>query len=321
MSHVDWLSQLLQMIAITGQLQVRCAYRAPWRVAWPQAAAREIPYHVVLNGHAIIEESQTGTVTELAGGDIVLLPHGSSHVLHDGSGNAPAPTSERRTPEGWTLSENAGNGEPLAMLCGRFLIGSPHDRLMRDYLPTIVLVRTMDVQNGAGIGTAAIHLAKLVALMRMESASDRPGVHAILNALASALFALALRAASESRRAPAGLLALTGHPRLAPAISAMFAEPARPWTLPVLAELCSMSRATFMRHFQDKLGRTAFDLLTDIRMSMAANELQKATMTTEAVADSVGYRSVAAFRRAFTDRMGMTPAQWRHMAREASHTP
>lgn len=82
-----------------------------------------------------------------------------------------------------------------------------------------------------------------------------------------------------------------------------------------------MSRATFMRHFQDKLGRTAFDLLTDIRMSMAANELQKATMTTEAVADSVGYRSVAAFRRAFTDRMGMTPAQWRHMAREASHTP
>ena len=321
MCHVDWLSQLLQMIAITGQLQVRCAYRAPWRVAWPQSAAREIPYHVVLNGRATVEEPRTATVIELAAGDIVLLPHGSSHVLHDGSGNPPAPASERRTPEGWTLSENAGDGEPLAMLCGSFLIGSPHDRLMRDYLPTVVPVRTRDHQSGGGIGTAAAHLANLVTLMRMESACDRPGVHAVLNALASALFALALRAASESHRAPAGLLALTGCPRLAPAISAMLTEPARPWTLPILADLCSMSRATFMRHFQDKLGRTAFDLLTDIRMSLAANELKNAAMTTEAVADSVGYRSVAAFRRVFTDRMGMTPAQWRHMAREASRTP
>jgi AraC family transcriptional activator of mtrCDE len=35
-----------------------------------------------------------------------------------------------------------------------------------------------------------------------------------------------------------------------------------------------MSRATFMRHFQDKLGRSAIELLTDIRMSLAANELK-----------------------------------------------
>jgi AraC family transcriptional activator of mtrCDE len=39
-------------------------------------------------------------------------------------------------------------------------------------------------------------------------------------------------------------------------------------------------------------------------------------MTTEAVADSVGYRSVAAFRRLFTDKMGLTPGQWRRVARE-----
>ena len=77
-----------------------------------------------------------------------------------------------------------------------------------------------------------------------------------------------------------------------------------------------MSRATFVRHFQDKLGRSATDLLTDIRMSLAANELKKLTMSTAAVAESVGYQSVAAFRRVFIDRMGTTPAQWRHLARE-----
>ncbi|SOZ39281.1 AraC family transcriptional regulator [Cupriavidus neocaledonicus] len=317
MSQIDWLSHFLQMINITGQLEVRCIYGAPWRVAWDQSAAHEIPYHVVLKGRAIIEDPETGTARELMGGDIVLLPHGSAHVLHDGSGHAPALTYNRQGSAGWTLSENDGQGERLDMLCGRFFIGPPHHRLIRDYLPTTLAVRAMDVRGEEGIVSASNHLASLVGLMRMESTGDRPGGHAMLNALSFALFTLVLRAASESEQAPEGLLALAGHPRLAPAISAMFADPARPWNLSDLADLCSMSRATFMRHFQANLGRSANELLTDIRMSLAANELKKPAMTTEAVADSVGYRSVAAFRRMFTDKMGMTPGQWRRLAREA----
>ncbi len=316
MSQVDWLSHLLQMITITGQLEVRCVYGAPWRVAWPQSAAHEIPYHVVLKGRALLEDPGTETARELVGGDIVLLPHGSAHVLHDGSGQPPGLTHTRRGSAGWMLRENDGQGERLDMLCGRFSIGPPHDRLIRNYLPTNLVVRAMDGQGEEGAGSASNHLASLVGLMRMESSGDKPGGYAILNALSSALFTLALRAASESEQAPAGLLALAGHPRLAPAISAMFADPARPWSLPELADLCSMSRATFMRHFQDKLGRSAIELLTDIRMSLAANELKKPGMTTEAVAESVGYQSVAAFRRVFADRMGMTAGQWRRLARE-----
>ncbi|MDB6143070.1 MAG: h16 [Pseudomonas sp.] len=316
MSQVDWLSHLLQTITITGKLQARCVYGAPWRVTWPQSAAHEIPFHVVVKGRAIIEDPQTRTARELVGGDIVLFPQGSAHVLHDGSGQAPGRTYNRQGSAGWTLSENDGQGEHLDMLCGRFFIGPPHDRLIRDYLPTTLTVRAMDGHGEEGIESASKHLASLVGMMRKESAGDKPGGYAILNALTSALFTLVLRAASESEQAPAGLLALAGHSRLAPAISAMFAHPARPWNLPDLASLCSMSRATFMRHFQDKLGRSALELLTDIRMSLAANELKKPGMTTEAVTDSVGYRSVAAFRRVFTDKMGMTPGQWRRLASE-----
>ena len=316
MPQVDWLSHLLKMITITGQLEVRCAYGAPWRIAWGQSAANEIPYHVVLKGRAVIEDPETGTTKELVGGDIALLPHGSAHVLHDGSGHPPGLTRNRRGSAGWTLSENDGQGEHLDMLCGRFFIGPPHDRLIRSYLPANLVVRATDSSGEEGAGSASNHLASLMGLMRMESASDRLGGNAMLNALTSALFTLVLRAASESEVAPAGLLALAGHSRLAPAISAMFADPARPWTLPDLADLCSMSRATFMRHFQDKLGRSAADLLTDIRMSLAANELKKLTMSTEAVAEVVGYQSVSAFRRVFSEWMGMTPGQWRHLARE-----
>ncbi|WP_455274956.1 cupin domain-containing protein [Rhizobium herbae] len=314
MSEVDWLSHLLQIVTVNGQLEVRCAYGAPWRVVWGRAAANEIPYHIIVKGRAIFEDPETSTARELVSGDIILLPHGAAHVLHDGSGQMPIPTQQHQGSAGWMLSENDGQDEQLDLLCGRFFIAPPHDRLIRNYLPTNLLARTNDGLGKDGIGSATDQLASLVGLMRMESAGDRAGSRAVLNALSSALFTLVLRAASESEKAPEGLLALAGHPRLAPAIAAMLADPAQPWKLPDLADLCGMSRATFMRHFQDRLGCSALDLLTDLRMSLAANELKKPTISTETVAETVGYQSVSAFRRVFTEKIGMTPGEWRKQA-------
>lgn len=106
MSELDWLSQLLQIITVTGQLEVRCAYGAPWRVTWNRAAPNEIPYHVIVRGRAIFEDPEARTRRELTSGDIVLLPHGAAHVLHDGSGQTPVPTQQRQGSAGWMLSEN-----------------------------------------------------------------------------------------------------------------------------------------------------------------------------------------------------------------------
>jgi len=317
MSQADWLSHFLNLISVAGQLEVRCAYGAPWRVAWPRAAAHEIPYHIVVKGRAVLEDPETKKVEELNSGDIVLLPHGAAHVLHDGSGKAPGPTYTSQRSAGWMLSANDGAGEHLDMLCGRFFIGPPHDRLIRNYLPTSLVVRGSATANQDG-DSASSALAGLVGLMRMESANDRPGSNAILNALSTALFTLVLRAAGEPEQASTGLLALARHPRLVPAISAMLADPARSWALNELADICSMSRATFMRHFQDALGRSAADLLTDIRMGLAANELKKPDANTEGVAELVGYQSISAFRKVFAERMGMTPGDWRRQAREAN---
>lgn len=314
MSQIDWLSHLLQIVTVTGQLEVRCAYGAPWRVAWSEAAANEIPYHVIVRGRALFEDPQTRTVRELVSGDVVLLPHGRAHVLHDGSGQAPIVTRQHRGTAGWMLSENDGDGEQLDLLCGRFFISPPHDRLIRDYLPDHLVTPALMERGDETTGSASSQLASLVSLMRMESSGDKAGGRAILNALSSALFTLVLRTASEDEKAPEGLLALAGHPRLAPAIAAMFADPTRSWKLPDLADLCGMSRATFMRHFQERLGRSALDLLTDLRMNLAANELKKPTVSTEVVAEAVGYQSVSAFRRVFAERIGMTPGEWRRLA-------
>jgi AraC family transcriptional activator of mtrCDE len=95
----------------------------------------------------------------------------------------------------------------------------------------------------------------------------------------------------------------------------MFQDPARRWTLPELADLCHMSRATMARHFKERVGRSAAELLTDIRMTLAASQLRQSSASTGAIADAVGYQSEAAFQHAFKQHMGVTPAAWRREGR------
>jgi AraC family transcriptional regulator, activator of mtrCDE len=306
----DWLSKLFEMVTVRGRLDLRCAYGAPWRIDQGPGEANEIPYHAILAGSAVLENPAGGRPVQLKAGDILLLPCNPRHVMHDGGGARPKPTRNHHHLN-LVISENAGKGERLDLLCGHFAIAPPHDRLLRNYLPPRLVVHAGEGNGEAtGAGTAA-HLANLVSLMRAESVPDQLGGRAMLNALSTAMFALVLRLASETDDAPLGLLALAGHPRLAPALAALFNEPARAWSLPELARLCNMSRATLARQFQEKLGRSANDLLTDIRMTLAANELRKPSTSTGAVADAVGYQSEAAFQRAFKSYMGLTPAQWR----------
>lgn len=306
---MDWLSRLLDMTPVRGQLDIRCSYGAPWRIDEAPAGAGEIPYHVVLAGSALLDDPAGGPPQALEAGDILLIPDGGAHVLHDGSG-LPARAARNSKQLNLVVSENDGGGDRLELLCGRFVLAAPHDRLLRDYLSSRLIVRTGFQGDSA---TRAL-LLELLSLMRNESSADRLGGRAMLDALSTALFALTLRIASESTSAPIGWLALAAQPRLQPALTALFHQPAHPWTLPELARQCHMSRATLARQFQETLGRSPSDLLTDIRMSLAANMLEKTSASTGAVAESVGYQSEAAFQRVFKQRMGMTPARWRRRA-------
>jgi len=354
---MDWLSQLLELAPVSGQVDIRCRFGAPWRIEQPPAGEGEIPYHVVLSGTALLDRDGAPPL-RLQAGDVLLFPQGAAHTLHDGSGK-PGQTIRSRAGGYLEFKETAAGGADLDLLCGRFLIHPQQGRLIRDYLPPQLVIRPVlvdtptgvDLDRAAGDGlesaqapagapdisdipdaldvsnvsaaaaaadasdVSARRLRQLLLLMRNEASGDGLGGRALLNALSAALFALVLRHASVAGAEPAGLLAVAGEPRLAPALDAMFQDAAHPWTLEDLAQRCNMSRATFVRHFQSRIGRPAMALLTDIRMALALDHLKKTAMSTAAVAEAVGYQSEAAFQRAFKQHTGQTPAAWRAAAR------
>jgi AraC family transcriptional activator of mtrCDE len=307
---MDLLSRLLAHTPVTGQLDVRCHLGTPWRLDQPRAGQREIPFHVILEGVAVVEGGEKST-GRLQPGDIVLFPGGAPHAIHDGSGRPPRPL--RGHPSSILLvAENTGSDPRTDVLCGRFVLPAASERLVVALLPDRLIV------SSAAERTIDTKLARLVGLMREESLEEGPGSQMMVGHLCAALFALTLRFASAAQDAPHGMLALARNHRLQPAVLAMFDTPQRPWTLPALASLCNMSRATLARQFEAAIGASPIDLLIQIRMMQAARRLVQGTESVAAVGESVGYASEAAFQRAFSRHMGASPARWRANAAEAT---
>jgi len=66
-----------------------------------------------------------------------------------------------------------------------------------------------------------------------------------------------------------------------------------------------------VRQFQDVIGRSATDILTDIRMTLAGRKLIESSLGSAEIGEMVGYQSNAAFQRIFKRLIGVTPSRYR----------
>ena len=67
MHTIDWLSRLLDIMPVTGSLDIRCHYAAPWKIAYEASEAGVMRYHVVLRGRAVPDHPQGGPPRQLDG--------------------------------------------------------------------------------------------------------------------------------------------------------------------------------------------------------------------------------------------------------------
>jgi transcriptional regulator GlxA family with amidase domain len=78
-----------------------------------------------------------------------------------------------------------------------------------------------------------------------------------------------------------------------------------------LAERACLSSRHFARRFKDAFGTTPAIFVEDLRLREARERLTLPDQTIESVADSVGFKSGDAFRRAFERRYGLQPSSYR----------
>jgi len=310
--NADALSRLIEVAGLHARLDLRCQFGGGYGVDHELAAEGDLPFHLVLQGHCRIVLAGGETVA-MGPGDFVALPRGAAHRLE--SLSAPATAQNFRMQIDGVLplrtnTEEEGAVE-LDLLCGRLKSDAKAADALFTALPGVLRASLAD-------SSAAAQIGPIVALIRQEIDAQRPGVLALVTALFTALFTLALRAHVEGDQVQPGVTRLASDPRLARAAQAVLADPGQDWPLDALADLSAMSRATFMRRFTQLAGMTPGDFITLVRLAHAAKLLRQTRRSTADIGQAVGYQSEAAFHKAFAKAMGASPAAFRRGAPETA---
>lgn len=107
-----------------------------------------------------------------------------------------------------------------------------------------------------------------------------------------------------------GLIVGLSDTRLAKALIALHRSPAQEWSLPRMAEEAGMSRSTFAASFKDATGTTPAEYLSAWRLTLAMSQLRSG-QPVKRIAAELGYASASSLSKAFKQRFGTAPREWR----------
>jgi transcriptional regulator GlxA family with amidase domain len=149
-----------------------------------------------------------------------------------------------------------------------------------------------------------------------EQAAPGPGSQTMMRALMTQGLVAVLRRLCDGGTCSLPWLQALGDDRLVRALDVMLEAPERPHTLESVARAAGMSRSAFSERFSTTFGRTAMDLLREVRLDRGAELLRTTDLSVQAVAEHVGLSSRSYFSKAFRARFGVDPAGYRATARE-----
>ena len=309
---MDPLSHLVTLLAPRGRMELRCLFGAAFAAPHDAIGPWRAPFHVVLRGECGLWLPESKQAITLRPGSLLVLPRGAAHTLRAGTSGAGA---RIRTQAGDLVDVKTNVGKPeqadIEILCGEFEFRGRRRSALLEALPECLVV---EFAGRPEFGW----LQGLLRMMAHEIAQQDAGAAAIVAELSGAVFTLAVRAHLETQPELAGVLGLMANARLAPALAAMLESPEQPWTVESLAARCHLSRAAFARLFAQHARAGPLELLTSLRMELASRLLALGEQDTATIGEAVGYRSEAAFNRAFARHAGTTPGRYRRGERAAA---
>jgi AraC-like DNA-binding protein len=304
---MDVLDDILDTLDLTGLLYFRTDFSPPWAVTVPDLgnAAR---FHFVIQGRCHAGFA-SGAEVDLGPGDLVLIPKGRSHTLADAGGRE-APELERVLADAGYDGNGVfvvGDGDPDAstqMICGHFSFREGADHPLLRALPEYLLVT-------AATRAREPLLDETLRLVARLMFSGEVGSSAAVTRLSEVVFIELLRVGIGQCAELAAVIDALRDRQVGRALELIHADPAHPWTVDSLASAVGMSRSRFAERFSALVGTGPMAYLSDWRLQKALAMLADGRTSVQHVAGHAGYRSAAAFTRAFAGKFGCAPSEYR----------
>jgi AraC-like DNA-binding protein len=298
----DPLGEALHLLRMNGAFYCRSEFTAPWGLTLPPMPGY-LWFHVVTAGRCQLE-TDAENARWLQPGDLALVTRGEGHALRSDPGVA-APNvldlEREQLSDRYEILRHGAGGAPALTICGAVRFAHPAARNLVEVLPPIVHVEASGAPETESMQAT-------LRLMAAEAKELRPGGEAVITRLGDILVIQAIR--SWLRTDPSarkGWLGALQDPQIGRAIALIHREPDRDWTVASLAAELAMSRSAFAARFSELVGEPAMQYVTRWRMHVGLNALRDEGATVAELANRLGYRSEAAFARAFKRVIGTPP--------------
>ena len=309
----DPLAEALHFLRMNGAFYCRSELTAPWGMTMMPMPGY-IWFHVVTTGRVWLEAGDDeGRL--LQPGDLGLVPHGEGHVLRSEPG-VPAPDvlelDREEISERYEILRHGGGGAPTTLICGAVRFDHPAARNLVEILPPIMHLEAAGAPQ-------LDWMQSTLRLMAVEAHELRPGSEAVITRLGDILVIQAIRSWLETDPAArTGWLGALQDEQIGHAIALIHRDPARNWTVASLADELAMSRSAFAARFTELVEEPAMQYVTRWRMQVAVSALRHDGATVGELASRLGYRSEAAFARAFKRVIGVPPGAVKRSSPETS---
>ena len=314
---MDVLSTVLKAVKLEGAVFYNAEYSAPWSFRAPPSRllapylSREpkhvIIYHLLTNGRAYANV-EDGQRVSLSTGDIVVFPHGDSHIMGNGRDVEPkdhGPILQQILSNGLKVARMGGGGEITRIVCGYLLCDPQLSKAFLGGLPPMFKVNIGNDSSGQWLENSIRYSVGQVL-------ASQPGSEIVIAKLSEVLFAETLRRYVDLLPpGQTGWLAGARDPDVGRALALMHGSPSDPWTIAGLARRVGVSRSVLAERFRHFLGVPPMAYLTRWRLQVGAQLLTSTSRSVVQVAAEVGYESESAFNRAFKREFSLPPARFR----------
>lgn len=310
-SSGDRLARVLHTLRMRSTFYCHAELSEPWALEMP-AIADSVSFHVLTAGTCWLRLPSAEPI-ELRAGDLALVPHGLGHDLlsspEAGRGSRVDLLPQRYLSRQYSVLRHGGGGRAAQLICGIVSFDDPAARELMRTLPSVLFI-------GGDTVSAASSVRDTLRLMANELSRPQPGGEAVATRLADILVVQAIRAwLATDLDGTTGWLRALRDERIGRSLEAIHADPGGDWNLERLARVATMSRSAFSELFAELVGEAPIAYLTRWRMNIAASRLLEEDITAAELAGELGYRSEAAFSRAFTRVIGRTPGSVRRRRR------
>ena len=293
---------MLHDLRMSSTFYTRCQFSGNWGLELP-VIEDTVMFHAVTSGRCWLEVAETDPILLQPGG-LALVPHGQGHRL--GSDLEAESTHLWDVPrdyedEHYEVLRLGSGGRPTALICGTIRFDHPAAHRLVSILPRVINIEAMGSLELGWIQST-------LQFMAAEAREPRPGGETVITRLADILVIQAIRAWIErDPAAQTGWLGALRDPQVGRAITLIHRAPAHAWTVAELADEVAMSRSAFAARFTRLAGEPPMQYVTRWRMQLAQTWLREDGATVAELAARLGYRSEAAFSRAFKRVIGVSP--------------